>query len=120
MDWLLGGSTPARPTGQYLALCTADPTGAGGLNEVTGFGYARQAITFNASSTVSGTSSTTNSSTHNFTAAGGDWGSIPFWAIYDALTGGNEIYSGPATVTRTIHNGETLTVAAGALTVSES
>ena len=120
MDWLLGGSSPSRPAAQYLALCTADPTGAGGLNEVTGYGYARQAITFNAASTVSGTSSTSNSSVHTFTAVGGGWGAISYWAIYDALTGGNEIYSGAATVTRTIASGESLTVAAAAITVSES
>lgn len=115
LDWLLGGATPTRPAGRYLALHTADPTEVGSTGEVSGNGYARQAITFNAQS--GGTA--TNSSTHTFTASGGNWGAISFWSIQDSITSGLCIYSGAATVTRTINDGESLTVAAAAISISE-
>jgi len=115
VDWLLGGATPTRPSARYLALHTADPGETGATSEVSGNGYARQAVTFNAASS----GAATNSSTHTFTASGGNWGTITYFSIWDASTSGNELYSGALTTSRTINNGESLTVAAAAITVSE-
>lgn len=122
LQWALnaGGVTPTRPAAQYLALFTADPTDTGSAGtELSTAGYARQAITMGA---ISGTSPTqsANTSTHTFTNNGaGTWGAIAFWAIFDAVTTGNMLYSGSATVTRTIGASEVLTVAAGAIVVTE-
>lgn len=114
LDWLLGGATPTRPTTRYLALHTADPTEAGSTGELVGNGYARQAITFGAASS----GSAANTSTHTFTASGGNWGSVTHCSIWDASTGGNCIYKGALTTARTINNGESATVAASAITAS--
>jgi hypothetical protein len=119
LDWALGGSTPTRPTTRYLALYTADPGDANGGTEVSLYGYARQAITFGA---ASGTAPCTaaNTSTHTFTnTGGGSWGTIAYWAIMDASTAGNQLYNGAATTSRTIAASEVLTVAAGAIVISE-
>lgn len=114
LDWLLGGATPTRPTTRYLALHTADPTEAGTTGELSGLGYARQAITFGAASS----GAAANTSTHTFTASGGNWGSVTHCSIWDAVTGGNCIYKGALTTARTINSGESATVAAGAITAS--
>lgn len=122
LQWALnaGAVSPTRPAAQYLALFTSDPTDTGAAGtEVASFGYARQAITMGA---VSGTAPTqsANTSTHTFTnTGGGSWGAIAYWAIFDAVTAGNCLYTGAATVTRTIAAGEVLTVAAGAIVVTE-
>lgn len=120
LDWALGGAIPTRPVAQYLALFITDPTDTGAAGtEVTLYGYARQAITFSAATGTS-PAQEVNTSTHTFTnTGGGAWGAIAFWAIFDAVTAGNCLYTGAATVTRTINASEVLTVAAGAIVVTE-
>lgn len=115
VDWLMGGATPTRPSARYLALHTADPGETGATGEVSTGGYARQAVTFNAASS----GAATNSSTHTFTPSGANWGSITYFSVWDAVSAGNCLYSGALTTARTINDGESLTVAAAAITVSE-
>ena len=73
LDWVLGGSTPSRPSARYLALHTADPTEVGNVSELSAGGYARQAITFGAAAS----GSAANTSTHTFTASASWPGVIP-------------------------------------------
>lgn len=115
VDWLLGGATPTRPSARYLALHTADPGETGATSELSGNGYARQAVTFGAASS----GSASNTSTHTFTASGGSWGTVTHFSIWDAVTTGNCLYVGALSVSRTINNGESGTVAAGAVVCSE-
>lgn len=114
LDWVLGGSTPTRPAGRFLALHTADPTEAGNVGELSGSGYARQSITFGAASS----GSASNTSTHTFTATG-SWGTVSHFSIWDASTAGNPLYKGALTTARTVNTGESLTVASAAIVVSE-
>ena len=115
LDWLLGGASPTRPTTRYLGFHTADPGETGATGELSGSGYARQAITFGAA--ASGSAS--NTSTHTFTAMG-SWGTVSHFSIWDAASGGNCLYKGALTTPRTISSsGESLTVASGAITVTE-
>lgn len=113
-DWIAGGATPTRPSARHLALFTAAPSDSGGGTEVSGNGYARQAMTFGAAS--SGV--TSNTSTHTFTASGGNWGTITHFGIFDASTSGNLLWHGALTTSRTVNNGESLTVASGAFTLT--
>lgn len=113
VDWLMGGATPSRPSARYVALHTGDPTDSGSSNELSGYGYARQAATFAAAS--SGASSTTGAIT--FTAAGGNWGAIGYCSIWDASTSGNCLWQGACT-SKTINDGDSYQFAAGALAVS--
>ena len=84
-DHLHGVAAFTQPAGQYLALFSVAPTDAGGGTELSGSGYARQSITFGASS--GGVASNTNTVT--FTASGGDWSAAVAAAIFDASTAGN-------------------------------
>jgi hypothetical protein len=114
LDWLLGGSSPTRPTARYIAFHTADPTDVGTTGEQTTNGFTRTAITFGAASG----GSSANTSTVDLTISGGST-AITHWSIWDASSGGNLIFTGAATTGRTYATGDHLTVAAGAITCTE-
>ncbi len=105
--------TPASTI--YVALFTATPGEAGGGTEVTGNNYARKAVTFGAPS--AGT--ITNSADVVFDQASGSWGTISYFALFDALTNGNMLYYGALTSSKTINSGDQLKFAAGGITVTE-
>jgi hypothetical protein len=108
------------PTTVYAALFTVAPTDAGGGTEVAGNAYVREPITFGAP--VAGPSGTcSNSVAVNFpTASGGNWGTIVAMGIFDALTNGNLLYYGNLASNKTVSNGDQLSFAIAALTVTES
>jgi len=111
LDWMMTAGAATRPTAWYVALYTAAPSDAGGGTEVSGSGYARQAVTFAAASTPAGT--TSNTSAVTFSAAGGDWGAVSHIGLFDASTSGNLLWHGAMTATKTIADGDTLEFAIG-------
>lgn len=115
LDWLLGGANPTRPTTRYIAFHTGDPGETGGSNELSTGGYARQAMTFGAAS--SGTA--LNSSTVDIAPSGAAWNNVSHFSLWDHVSAGNCLYKGAVTTTRSYADGEHLTVAAGAISVSE-
>jgi hypothetical protein len=116
LDWLMTTGTAARPTSWHVALYTAAPSDSGGGTEVSGSGYSRQAITFAAAASPGGT--TDNTGTVSFTASGGDWGTITHIGIFDASTSGNLIWHGALAASRTVNDGDTLSFAVGAVTLT--
>lgn len=117
LDHVLDNNALASPATVYVALFTVAPTDIGGGTEVSGFAYARQAVAFNAASG----GSTANSGTVAFpTASGGPWGTVVAMGIFDALTVGNLLYYGNLAVSKVVGDGDTISFAGGALTVSES
>jgi len=111
LDWLMTNGTATRPTAWYVALYTAAPSDSGGGTEVSGNGYAREAVTFAAATSPGGT--TSNSGAVSFTASGGDWGSITHIGIHDALSGGNLLWHGAMTASKTVADGDTLEFSIG-------
>jgi hypothetical protein len=111
LDWMMTNGSATRPTAWYVALYTAAPSDSGGGTEVSGNGYARQAVTFAAASTPGGT--TSNTGAVSFTAAGGSWGTISHIGIFDTLTSGNLLWHGSMTASKTIADGDTLEFAIG-------
>jgi hypothetical protein len=103
------------PAALYVSLHTADPTEAMGTGELSGNGYARQAVTFDAA--AAGVA--VNSGQLVFTCSGGNWGTITHFGIYDAATAGNGLYYGALQTSQNITDGNTVTIAAGALSISE-
>lgn len=101
----------------YLALYTVAPSDTGGGTEVSGNGYARQAMAMDAPSPAG---QTQNTALESFTASGGNWGSIVSMSIHDALTVGNFLYWGNLDTARTINDGDTLEWAIGAMQVDEN
>jgi len=112
LNHIRGGTAFAQPGGLYLALYTAAPSDAGGGTEVAGNGYARQLVAFGAA--ASGTMA--NSAQEQFTASGGNWGSITHAAIFDAVSAGNMLWHGALTTARTVNDTDTLTFAIGDIT----
>lgn len=116
LDWLMTTGTATRPTAWYVALYTAAPSDSGGGTEVTGSGYARKSVTFNAASTPGGT--TSNSNIVSWTAAGGNYGTVTHVGIFDASTGGNLLWQGGLSTSKTVNDGDTIQFSAGNLTLT--
>lgn len=114
LDWLMGGSSPSRPTTRYLALFTAAPNDAGGGTEVSGSGYARQAFTCGAAAS----GATSNDVAVAFTASGGNFGTVTHLGVFSASTAGNLLWHGAITVQKTVNDGDTLNFAIGELDFS--
>ena len=111
LDWLMTSGTATRPTAWYVALYTAAPSDSGGGTELTGNGYSRQSVAFDAATSPGGT--TANSGDVTFTASGGDWGTVTHIGIHDADSGGNLLWHGAMTTSKTIADGDTLQFSTG-------
>ena len=116
IDHFLGTSSTSAPSNVYMGLFTSNPTDANSGTEVSGNGYSRQVITFNAASS----GSATNSSAETFTASGGNFGTVTHFGIFDASTSGNLLYHGALTDDKVIEDGDSLVVASGAITITET
>jgi hypothetical protein len=114
----------SKPSALYIALCTAATTDAStgsSITEPSGSGYSRQQLDPSDSNWTGASSTdgkTDNASAISFTADGGDWGAITHVAICDASTAGNVLFHGPLASSRTINDGDTLTIPANGLSVT--
>ena len=111
LDHMLRGTAFTPPAAVYVSLHSADP-GETGANEISGGGYARQQVTFNAPSG----GSMTNSNLLR-------WDNMPavtvtHVALWDAPTLGNPIWTGPLTASVTVTAGASFEIAPGNLTVT--
>lgn len=117
VTWTAVSGMPALLNG-YVALYTANPSDTGGGTEVATGSYARVLVAMTlanwagtqaaASTTASsGTSGTTsNNGAITFPAPTANWGTITGMALYDQLTGGNEVVWGALTTSKTVNNGD--------------
>ena len=108
LDHVFRNTALTSPTAVYLALFTVAPTDAGGGTEVSGSGYARQAITFGAAAA----GAMANTAAVSFTAAGGNFGAVVAVGIFDALSAGNML-AWDAITSATINDTDTLDFAIG-------
>ena len=111
LDYAMTAGSVTRPTAWYVALYTGAPSDSGGGTEVSGSGYARQPVTFAAATSGAGTTSNTNAQT--FTASGGAFGTVTHIGILDASSGGNLLWHGAMTASKTIADGDTLEFSIG-------
>lgn len=111
LDWSMTTGSATRPTAWYVALYTAAPSDSGGGTEVTGSGYARQSVTFDAASSPGGT--TSNNNVVSFTASGGSFGTVTHIGIHTASTGGQLLWHGSMTASKTVADGDTLEFSIG-------
>jgi hypothetical protein len=109
-------------TNVWIGLFTATPADSGGGTEVSGGSYARVAVVrtgagWNAATGT--TATTTNTSTITFPTATAAWGTVTQFGIFDAASGGNLIYWGDLTASKTIGSGDTASFAASSITVTQ-
>lgn len=110
LTWLMTNSAATRPTAWFVGVGTGH-TDTGLTGEPSGNGYARQALT----STVTGSTAASNAALL-FGPATASWGSMASVGIFDAATGGNALWTGSLQTARTIDSGDSLSIAAAALT----
>ena len=123
LDHVLTATSYTAPGTRYLALFNntsgnaAANLEAGTLTDevsLSGTAYARKAVTFAA---ASGGTSATNA-TVTFDAATASWGTVTHVAVMDQATGGNVLFWGAVTTSKTIDTGDTFQVTSGNLTIS--
>lgn len=103
------------PAAVYLGLYTAAPSDAGGGTEVSGAGYARQAITFGSASG----GAIANTAAIQFTASGGSYGTVTHVGIFDASSAGNML-AWKAITPIVMGSGAILTFAIGDIDVTQA
>jgi len=115
LDWLLTGGSVSRPSAWYVALHTGDPGEAGSANELSGNGYARQAVTFAAA--VDG--ATENEGQLTFGPnTDSNWGTVSHVSVWDDETGGNCLFKGALSSSVSINVGDSLVIGAGNLQIT--
>ena len=105
-------TTYTSPATVYLALYSVAPTASTAGTELSGSGYSRQAITFNAPSGGAVTSNVTVT----FGPATANWSTINATAVVDASTSGNIMYFTP-TAGQNILSGSSLVIGGGNVSI---
>jgi hypothetical protein len=131
VDAVMRGQAIGTPANWFIGLDTVACTDAGGGTEVTGNAYARVSVaasltawagTQSAGSTIasSGTGGvTSNNAVISFpTPTPAGWGTVVSMRIWDATTAGNAWFCITLTTSKTINPGDTVSFAAGALTLT--
>ena len=114
LDDVLGTAAFTAPTTVYIGLYTSATGAAGGGTEVSGNGYTRKAMAFDAA--VSGASD--NTSAVEFDTATGSWGTITHTAVLDASTSGNMLMENALTASKAIASGDVFRFQAGEFDVT--
>lgn len=114
LDHILSVGSYTMPSAVYLGLSVASMGDDASGTELSGSGYARQAVTFSAAS--GGT--TSNSAAITFPTATGTWGSVGFWSLWDAASSGNMLLHGSFSAAKTIASGDVLRVSSGDLDIT--
>jgi len=111
-------NTPVTgPAQVFLGLFRTDPTNQDVGVEITYPEYNRQLVTFTAPVDAAGTSVIRNSVTLRFPRPSTNVGSVPFFGLRSALTGGNLLAFSPWSIAREISSGMEFSVDPGLLEV---
>ena len=104
------------PTQVFVALCLAasPPSQSAHGAEVSGAGYFRMSVTF-ALTTPANTAA--NVVALQFPMAAGGWGTVGYFELWDASTGGNRLYWGPLSPAVTVISGDIVRFSPGQLVV---
>lgn len=116
INHLLRNTSFTSPATVYLALYSSNPTDADTGTEVSGGGYARQAMTFGAP--TDGVA--TNSVQVTFPEATAAWGTVSHVGIRTALTGGSLLFHAPMATPKTIAQGDQQIFKVGTVSASLS
>tara|TARA_R110000851_G_scaffold29700_1_gene81547 strand:- start:122 stop:502 length:381 start_codon:yes stop_codon:yes gene_type:complete len=113
LTWVFTTSSATRPTEWHIALYTGAPSDPGGGTEVSGGGYARQAVTF----TVSGNTASNNAAIEWPVATAG-YGTVTHVGVFDAATSGTLIAYAALTTSKAIDTGDVFRLPSGDLDVT--
>jgi len=106
----------ALPTQYYIGLSTTAPTVTGmNVNEPSGAGYSRVAL---ASLGKPSGGVVTNTLSIDFPESTASWGTVTYFVIYDALTGGNLLQYGQLSTPRSIEPATIMSIPTNYLNLS--
>ena len=115
LDYVLTDTADWAPATVYLALHTGDPTD---VTDPTALGnevdVARQAIEFDAAHATTGVTQNTNVETFTSMPAV----TVSHIGIWDHVSAGNLLFYTAVDASKAVGSGDTITVAAGAITVT--
>jgi len=119
IDHVFRARSFTAPTQVYVGLYTAAPSDSGGGTEVSGGSYARATPGVNSdtawAATQGGTPAAASSGTGGLTSNPGvltfpaptaNWGIVTHVGFFDAASGGNLLFHGALTTSKTINNGD--------------
>lgn len=111
LNHMLRDAEFAKPANLYAALHATNPNDIGASGEFDGTGYGRVAIAVADSSWTapfeSGSATRIeNLNTITFPSPLGNWGAYAYAAFWDAISGGNMLYSMPFDIVRTVNAGD--------------
>jgi len=116
------GETFPVPTKLYIALYTASPGEAGGVNEVSAGWYARQDMSQGGAVSTAFTppadGTTANGNNILFPPATTAAITITHAALHDALTGGNMLYYTDLVSVKTLQVGDVFSVPVGGMSIT--
>ncbi len=117
LDQIVGKTDYTMPTA-YVALFVGNPGDAGsGGAEVSGSNYARVS-TAGGDWNAAASGSIDNANVITFPEASGSWGTVDYFAIYDASSAGNLLAYGVLDASRAVGSGDTPKFAASSLTIT--
>ena len=114
LDYVLRDTADWAPAAVYLALHTADPVDAGSGAEVSGGSYARQATAFDAAHATGGNTANTDAETFTVMPAC----TVTHVGVWDAASSGNLLFYTAVDTSKAVLAGDTISVAAGAITIT--
>lgn len=121
LDHVLGKGTRdfTSPANLYVALFTTATADDGTGTEIgSGVNYSRQSADFGAASTAAGVTTALTTADIEFgPATTSNWGTVTHLAIFDAATGGNMLFHGALSVSKTITVDDSLRIGTGNLTI---
>ena len=117
--WLKTNSEgTAPPSTVYIALHTATPGETGSTaNEVTDTNYTRQTSSWGTVTTVANTVSCSTSTDITFGPANTGFGTVTHVSIHDAGSGGNMLFYGELSASKTVGANDSFRITTGNLTV---
>ena len=111
LDHSLGTTAYSHPSDVFISLHTADPADDESGAEVD---VARQAIEFDAAHATTGVTQNTNIETFTSMPAV----TVTHIGIWDHVSAGNLLFHTAVTSSKEVASGDTITVAAGAITIT--
>ena len=113
-------TTPGIPSQYYIGLSASEPTIAGentGEPSVSGTGYSRVLLS---SLSVPNNGVIKNTAVISFDESITNWGVMKYYTVYDAKTGGNLLFYGPLTLSRSVEPNTVVTIRSGELSIQLS
>ena len=114
--WINGSAFASAPTSTFVQLYSQDPTDAG---SATGALYTRVAVAAGGWTRGTGGAGTlTNTAAITITSSAASGATATHVAVFDTITGGNMLFAGALTASRTIATGDEVKFNASALALT--